>query len=127
MADLIELTGGPITTSGGWQALDEVVDVSGYDVFDFEVGVLGITGSPTTAELIVYTSMYKKKEASSSSPLPWTDVRTRTLTAPDYDTFFIPDANTPVLRFIRYYINLAGGTNPTVTLQIAILARRKSI
>lgn len=27
MADLIELTGGPITTSGGWQALDEVVDV----------------------------------------------------------------------------------------------------
>lgn len=127
MADLIDFTRGTVTTAGGWQTLEEVVDISGYDQLDVELAVLAITGSPTNVEIAFFTSTQKKPEAGTGSDIPWTEVRARVLTAVGYDTFYMPDAATPILRYLRWKVTFSGGSSPTVTFQVNIMARRKSI
>lgn len=132
MADLITLAHAiPLKGTAGsshYQVVSEAVDVSAYDSVEFQIGAT--SDHPNGITVYILTSMQNRVDDIANSSPSWYSLGNVALTSanagtPIYKSLSVPTSstNSPMLRWIRYQIDLGASTTYT-SFSIEGLARR---
>lgn len=139
MGHFITLTPHPVTINlpskgNSYQPLWTVIDVSGYDILDLELGVLFLSGK-VTANFYIETSMQNQTDSTSSHGATAGDWlvagafqqqiagNTNSVPAPQWQKLNIASgaSSQSILKYIRWRVNLSAAG--TVTFFIRGIAR----
>ncbi len=117
MADAIVLTRLPVrvTVSGATMSLAESIDVSKYDLAEFLLQLLALTGTSPTIQIDIITGMQKESE---DGWVIWASFTSQS-SAPAMER---KTADRP-FKYIRWKVTTLGGTSPTATFYIDGMVR----
>jgi len=142
MADRLPMTEGAVTlTEPGnvsthvfVQDIELVVDVGSYEQFDLQGFLYALVGGGSVT-ITILTSMIRKDDLAFWKPLGSLSLSLGTGGAPSSDAVTLPlpvlstttsaDLPTPLLRYVRWKVELTTATSATI--EILGLVRRKSL
>ena len=122
MASIIQLTSGQpviVTAAPTFQPLFEAIDISGFDILDLELGVVGLVGGGSATIKVVTGMQTQVEDASWVTAIAFTAVST----SPSYELI---TKNLGLLRYVRWEVSALSGTTPSVTFWIRGMARKYS-
>ncbi len=123
MADVIPVTMQPIRLTGTVrQERYLAIDVSRYDILDFELYCAAVEGTSPSATVKIITSMQTQTDTDG-----WADLVTTFSAMTASNSSQVKSASTGILRYIRWECSaFSGSASPAVTFWLRAMGRSYS-
>jgi hypothetical protein len=118
MATPFTLTQQPIrVTAPGYQPIYLAMDISGFDVLDVELGVVGLEGTATPSVTVeLWTGMQNQTDDGYVQLVAFANQTTT-------NVYLKQSIGSGLLRYLRWKVTTLGGTSPAATFFIRGMGR----